>query len=187
MIKRIILTIALLCIAACASVDYPPTASEMVLFQNARAPMAFHDVGIIWRHAGSHKTNGIKITTFVPTDETERTAVRKIVMTHYRNKPRYPINAYEYYINTVVADFNTQCYTSTSDIHLLEKASHEVLYSYQMYNCGKRANQYVVGRVVQSRRSISSIAYIVKTDKLPAEAQRKAMLQLVAHARVIKD
>ena len=60
-----------------------------------------------------------------------------------------------------MADFNSQCYMSTSDIHLLEKTSKEIVYSYQMFNCGKQANHFVVGRIMLARHSISGIAYLL--------------------------
>lgn len=172
-------------LAACASYIVP-TSQIPEVFTDASASMMFQDPSTTWKYVDSFHNNSARISVFLPKNQTETAWNRKISIRYFKEKPPYNINAYEYYLETALAHFNVQCYGSTSDVHILEQSLQEVMYMYQMYGCGKNPNQFVLGRIIEGKHSISSISYAIKARKL-STPQKQAIYNIIKNAKVIRD
>lgn len=155
--------------SACATYSKPP----------------FSDSSTSWQYVESSHTNEGKVTTFIPQNEAADNWTKQITVAYYKNKSP-AITSYEYYLETVVANFMSQCFGSTADIRILQQKSNEVIYYYNMHNCGKKPNHSAIGRIVASQRSISNIAYAIKTNKLTA-SQQKNMLVVINSMQVAPE
>jgi hypothetical protein len=154
------------------------------IYDNISSSVLFDGINDNWQFIGIKYINGTKTYVYVPINETDFSWSERIEINHVKVMPSDTVN--EYYTKIIKPDVNDQCYYTNPNLRILQKNNNDLIFAYNMKNCGKNDDQEVVGKIMRAPNSISVIIYSVKNNR-PFETQQEQMLELVSNAKVIKD
>lgn len=154
------------------------------IYDNISSSILFDGINENWQFIGIKYISGTKTYVYVPINETDFSWTERIEINHAQVTPTSTVK--EYYTQMIKPDVNDQCYYANPNLRILQQSKNDIIFAYDMKNCGKNDDQEVVGRVMRAPNSISVIIYAVKNNR-PFETQQEQMLELVSNAKIIKD
>jgi hypothetical protein len=152
------------------------------LSQRQYYAMMFDNMNGYFKHDRSASVNGVTINTFIPQTESANRWHERIEIIHCKVESSMTVD--RYYHQVIEANLADMCYYSTPRSRILQQTSNDIVYEYQVLNCGKKPNQVVIGRIIHTSRNIYIISYTVKTEHLD-EGQRLNMIEIVESARLV--
>ncbi|MCK4607977.1 MAG: hypothetical protein KAT71_00705 [Gammaproteobacteria bacterium] len=164
-----------------AIINDHPTLAIPALPSKENYAIVFNNMDGFWKHAGTARVQNVDIDTFVPQTEDSKKWKQRIEVTHVKTSKS--MTAQKYYQQVVHGGLDNLCPYSTPKVKVLHNASNDIIYEYQVLNCGKKPNQAVIGRVIRTPNSINTISYTGMTDRLDDQS-RQYMLEIVKGARV---
>ncbi|MBN2689322.1 MAG: hypothetical protein JXR42_01785 [Gammaproteobacteria bacterium] len=150
-------------------------------FRGNISPVDFAGMGSHWQHERTLQDRGAKVDIFVPYGENYYNWTRQIRVTQTITNGAAGVD--HYYSNVVKPTYAARCYYSKNSSKILYKNKFNLVFEYQVKNCGKKPNQIIIGRVMRSQNALSSIAYSVKASEL-SDMERTDMVHLVTNATV---
>lgn len=185
-IWRLLLILGLgVSLAACSTSQFGGlfgTTQKAVSRSNINTSVLFNNLSGYWKFSQTVNVAGVQIDTFIPQDESKYRWTERIAITHTSVSPKMTVS--KYYRQVIKPDYNEQCYAGR-DIRVLHHNHNFLMYQYAMHECGKMANQFVVGKIMRGANSISAIAYANKRKGL-TEEQRQNMVHLVSTATLVQ-
>lgn len=142
--------------------------------------LVFDNMEGYWKHGQSVSFHGVNIDTFVPQHESTDQWNERLEITHLNVKSSFSAN--DYYNQVIKANLDNICYYSVPKSYLLWHKSTDIIYEYHILNCGKKPNQIVIGRIIRTQNSISTIAYTIKAALLNHQ-QEQYMLHIIESAK----
>lgn len=88
-------------------------------------------------------------------------------------------SAYDYYRLFLKPEVDEECYAHNPNLTIFEKTNDTLTFQYRLLECGKNANQIVVGKIFKFHDHVSVISYATKTDYADEETI-KNMHQFIA-------
>jgi hypothetical protein len=181
MLKKSLLFLLIAGLTACATNS--KINNEYIPNYNYRG-LTFNGINDTWGLAKHDNIYGIETNTYLLNTETEDVWSEKITTTHELVDPGTTVK--QYYSQVIYPEVNDQCYYESPNSHILQQTNDNLVFAYTMKNCGKNADQTVVGRIIRVPNGICTITYSVKNNNL-IEPQEDQMAALVNTAGVINN
>jgi hypothetical protein len=191
MIKKYWLIIVVVSLIGCSTTDSKVNNySFMAANYNSpsyvkyKSSVIFDGINDYWQFFKKENISGVESTVYVPYTETDGVWSEKIQISYEHVSSK--ITAHKYCEQIIFSEVNDQCYYAPPNFRIIRETDNDLTFSYAMKNCGKNADQTVVGRVMRAPNSVSIITYAVKHNTvIPPPVDQ--MIKLVNDAKVVRD